>query len=260
MEAKKSYNRVIPLDCKRTGFCSAYEKELETLLKRMAVSFPETGYYQGMNCIGGFLLKYTQDFDTSKKVFNFLMEKRLSQYFSHDFQNLKQLFFVSKRIFELYCPRFFTHFNNKNIGTEYFMSPILLTLFSGSLQFIENYSLVADVFDIIFAKGWPGFFQVLVVFISKVEDKLLNLDYDEILNYLKEDFYSELISFNFSSLKREIGKYSIPKSLLMALRVQYADTTYAIDSFWNSYYEKKRTSKRYQGPQILAPPERLKVE
>lgn len=245
---------MIPLDCKRTGFCNTYEKELEQLLKRMAVSFPETGYYQGMNCIGGFLLKYTDDFETSKTVFSFLMEKRLSQYFSHDFQNLKQLFFVSKKIFELYCPRFHAHFTNKNIGTEYFMSPILLTLFSGSLQFIENYSLVADVFDVIFANGWPGFFQVLVVFVSKVEDKLLRLDYDEILSYLKEDFYSELISFNFSSLKKEIGKYSIPKSLLMALRVQYADTTYAIDSYWNAFYEKKRIARNYSRQLISAPP------
>ena len=72
-----SPEKLIKLDCRRTGFCNHFQGDLEKLLHEVARKFPKTGYYQGMNCIGGFLLKYTSDYHFALKVFNFLMEKRL---------------------------------------------------------------------------------------------------------------------------------------------------------------------------------------
>lgn len=237
-----STEKLIVLDCRRTGFCNHFREDLEQLLREVAKKFPRTEYYQGMNCIGGFLLKYTSDYDFTLKVFNFLMEKRLETYFSDDFKNLRQLLFVSEKIFELYNPNFHAHFKSKNIGTNYFMSPILLTLFTGSLQFIENFQLVATIIDIVIAEGWIGFFKVMVVIIKKVESRLIRLDYDELLKYLTKDIYEDLITFNFGSLKHEIAKLTIPKGLLEGLGLQYEDTTVIIDNYWVNFYEKRRPS------------------
>ena len=235
-----SPEKLIKLDCRRTGFCNHFQGDLEKLLHEVARKFPKTGYYQGMNCIGGFLLKYTSDYQFALKVFNFLMEKRLETYFSDNFKNLKQLLFVSEKIFELYTPKFHAHFKGKNIGTEYFMSPIVLTLFTGSLQFIENFQLVATIIDIVIAEGWIGFFKVLVVIVQKVESRLIKLDYDYLLSYLTKEIYEDLISFNFGSLKREIARLTIPKGLLQGLGTQYEDTTVIIDNYWSNFYEKRR--------------------
>ena len=237
-----SPEKLIKLDCRRTGFCNYFQSDLEQLLQEVARKFPKTGYYQGMNCIGGFLLKYTSDYQFSLKVFNFLMEKRLETYFSDNFKNLKQLLFVSEKIFELYTPKFHAHFKSKNIGTEYFMSPIVLTLFTQSLQFIENFQLVATIIDIVIAEGWIGFFKVLVVIVQKVENKAVKLDYDELLGYLTKEIFEDLITLNFGSLKHEISKLTIPKGLLTGLGTQYEDTTVIIDNYWVSFYEKRRPS------------------
>lgn len=197
-----------------------------------------------MNCIGGFLLKYSNDFDFSLLIFNYLMEKKLEKYFSHHFKNLKQLLFLSEKIFELYVPKFHNHFKSLGIGTEYFMSPIVLTLFTGSLQFIENYQLVANIIDIIIMEGWEGFFKVLVVIMQKLEKTLISKDYDKLLNYLTKEIYEDLIEFNFNSMKKEIKKISIPANLLSGLEIQYEDTTVVIDQYWINFYEKRRPSKK----------------
>jgi hypothetical protein len=241
-ELPASPEKLIKLDCRRTGFCNHFQSDLELLLQAVARKFPKTGYYQGMNCIGGFLMKYTSDYDFSLKVFNYLMEKRLEIYFSDHFKNLKQLLFVSNKIFELYTPKFHAHYKSKNIGTEYFMSPIVLTLFTQSLQFIENFQLVATIIDIVIAEGWIGFFKVLVVIVKKVESKAIKMDYDELLSYLTKEIFEDLITLNFGSLKYEISKLTIPKGLLEGLGIQYEDTTVIIDNYWISFYEKRRPS------------------
>lgn len=243
-DLESSPEKLIRLDCRRTGFCNQYKDDLERLLKNVAKKFPKTGYYQGMNCIGGFLLKYTAEFSFSVMIFNFLMEKRLEKYFSDNFKNLKQLLFVSEKIFELYTPKFHSHFKSLNIGTEYFMSPIVLTLFTGSLQFIENYQLVATIMDIIIAEGWIGFFKVLVVIMMRIEQRLIKMDYDELLSYLTKEIYEDLIQFTFNSLKKEIRKLTIPKNLLYGLEIQYEDTTVVIDNYWMDFYEKRRPSRK----------------
>ena len=243
-ELGESPEKLIKLDCRRTGFCSAYQNELENLLKEIAKKFPRTGYYQGMNCIGGFLLKYSNDYEFSLLVFNYLVENRLEKYFSQNFKNLKQLLFLSEKIFELYIPKFHSHFKSLGIGTEYFMSPIVLTLFTGSLQFIENYQLVANLIDIIIVDGWIGFFKVLVVIMQKLEKVLLKKDYDELLNFLTKELYEDLIDFNFNSIKREISKISIPENLLDGLEIQYEDTTVVIEQYWINFYEKRRPYKK----------------
>jgi hypothetical protein len=245
-ELTLSPEKLIRLDCRRTGFCNHFQSDLEKLLRVVARKFPKIGYYQGMNCIGGFLLKYTSDYKFSLKVYNFLMEKRLTTYFSDNFKNLRQLLFVSEKIFELYTPKFHYHFKSKGIGTDYFMSPIVLTLFTGSLQFIENFQLVATILDIVIAEGWIGFFKVLVVIVKKVENHLLKLDYDDLLSYLTKEIYEDLITFNFGSLKREIAKLSIPKGLLEGLGTQYEDTTVIIDNYWVKFYEKRRPSTSFK--------------
>lgn len=244
VELGESPEKLIMLDCRRTGFCSIYQKELEKLLREVALKFPRTGYYQGMNCIGGFLLKYSSDYDFSLTIFNYLVEKKLEKYFSQNFKNLKQLLFLSDKIFELYVPKFHKHFKGLGIGTEYFMSPIVLTLFTGSLQFIENYQLVANIIDIIIMDGWAGFFKVSVVIMQSLEKTLMEMKYDQLLNYLTKEIYEDLIEFSFNSIKKEIKKITIPENLLTGLEIQYEDTTVVIDQYWMNFYEKRRPVKK----------------
>lgn len=86
-----------------------------------------------MNCIGGFLINYTDSLPKSKMVFNYFIENFLEKYFLNNFAYLKQLLYVSEKIVQKYAPKFHSHLKSLQIQNEYWISPILLTLFTNGL-------------------------------------------------------------------------------------------------------------------------------
>lgn len=230
-------------DVKRTTFCYSQSQELIKLLKRVALNFPKTGYYQGMNCIGGFLLKYSGNYKKSLTVFNYLMEKRLAKYFSEKFKNAKQLFYVCERLFELYLPNFYKHLKEMNIKAEEYLLQTQLTLYTASLQYIENFKLIANIFDLVISEGWAGFFKVVIFFFRKLESHILKLNHEETLAFLQRDIYQRLINIDLDQFKQDIALFTIPKNLMMAIEYQYVDTAATVQEFWHNYYEKRRSKK-----------------
>lgn len=237
-------DEVIKKDVRRTAFAKNYSTELLKLLRKVSKNFPKTGYYQGMNNIGGFLLTYTKNYKFSVAVFNFLIEKRLSKYFSEKFKNTKQLFFVCDKLFEFYLPNFYLHLQKLNIKSGEYLTSTLLTLYTHSLQGSHTHSLVANVFDIIIAENWPGFFKILIVFYSYTEKIILKLNYEKTLKFLQNDIFDHLIEFNFKDFKANVLKINIPKNLLIALEYQYEDIGKNIETFWNEYYEKRKSMRK----------------
>lgn len=58
-----------------------------------------------MNCIGGFLLVFTDDYLSSEIIFNYLMKEKLSTYFRKNFMHLKKLLFIFERLLKIYIPK-----------------------------------------------------------------------------------------------------------------------------------------------------------
>ena len=196
-------------DVKRTTFCYSQSQELIKLLKRVALNFPKTGYYQGMNCIGGFLLKYSGNYKKSLTVFNYLMEKRLAKYFSEKFKNAKQLFYVCERLFELYLPNFYKHLKEMNIKAEEYLLQTQLTLYTASLQVSH----------------------------------ILKLIHEETLAFQQIEIYQRRINIVLDEFKQDIALFTIPKNLMMAIEYQYVDTAATVQEFWHNYYEMRRAKK-----------------
>lgn len=231
-------------DVKRTNFCMSQKNDLIKLLKRVSLNFPKTGYYQGMNCIGGFLLKYSANYKTSLRIFNYLMEKRLSKYFTESFKHAKQLFYVCERLFELYLPSFYQHIKNIGLLAQDYLLKNHLTLFTACLQYIENFSLTANIIDLVIAEGWGGFFKVMIFFFKKLENKIIKMNYEKAVVYLKEDIYQSLVNIDLETFKDDISNIYIPKNLMMAIEYQYVDTGATVEEFWHDYYEKRKSSKK----------------
>lgn len=236
--------KLIIKDVNRTNFVKKYKQDLTKLLKKVSKNFPKTGYYQGMNCIGGFLLEYTGNYKISLTIYNYLLEKLLNKYFAEKFKNTKQLFYVCEKLFELYLPNFYMHLEKLNIRSGEYLVQLSVTLLTGSLQYIQNFSLVANIFDVVIAENWPGFFKILIVVFSRLEHIILKLNHEKTLAFLQREIYDELIQFNFKSLKKEISKLKIPKNLLITLEYQYVDTAAAVENFWKEYYDKRRSTRR----------------
>ena len=178
---------ILEMDVKRTSFARYNSDKLRRLLFEVSENHPGTGYYQGMNCIGGFLLNYTDDYNLSKKVFSFLIKKQLEVYFGNNFARVKKLLYIAERIIKLKLPRISEYLNQMQIGNEFYLSPLILTVFASSLQFIDNYTLVAKIYDLFIADGWVGFFKVFILLFSKLEKKIMILDHDKLFEFLNKN-------------------------------------------------------------------------
>lgn len=229
---------VLRMDVKRTNFARMNSDKLEKLLLEIAGHHPSTAYYQGMNCIGGFLLNYSDDYLLSKKVFSFLVKKRLEVYFLNSFSRLKRLLYIAERIIKIKLPALDKHFETLEITTEFYLSPLILTVFSASLQFIDNYNLVAKIFDIFIAKGWPAFFKVFVWVFSRLQKKLLSMNYENILQFLNKDIYEAIFLLDISTFKRDLDSIRINKKNLEVLGKEYDKTRKVVEEYWTNYYER----------------------
>lgn len=232
---------VLKMDVRRTSFARMNSTHLEKLLLEIADHHPSTAYYQGMNCIGGFLLNYTDNYVLSKKVFSFLVKKRLEVYFLNSFSRLKKLLFIAERIIKTKLPELNDYFAQLQITTEFYLSPLLLTIFSASLQFIDNYNLVAKIFDIFIADGWPAFFKVFVWVFSRLQKKLFQMNYEKILQFLNKEIHEAIFCLDISNFKKELDEIKINKSLIASLEREYDRTRKVVEEYWNNYYEKKKS-------------------
>ena len=230
----------IAMDVKRTNFAKFSKESLEKLLVDVACLFPQTTYYQGMNCIGGFLLNYLDDFETAKLVFVYLMRKRLEIYFLNNFARLKKLLYIAERFIQIHVPKLHAYLLELNIGNEFYISPIILTVFTSSLQFIENYSLVSKIIDIFIVEGWVGFFKVLVHVMKLLEKKVLEKDYDQVLEFLNKNIYEFLFLQKLENIKADVQKINIVKSDLEKLDLEYNRTRQVVEKYWSDYFERKR--------------------
>lgn len=235
---------VILKDVKRTTFCHSQKNDLIKLLKRVSLNFPKTGYYQGMNCIGGFLLKYSGSYKTSLQIFNYLMERRLNKYFAEKFKNAKQLFYVCERLFELFLPNFYAHLKKMNIRAEEYLLQTHLTLYTASLQYIGNFSLIANIFDLVIAEGWGGFFKIIIFVFKKLESRIIKMKHEKTMAFLQREIYESIVDIDIENFKDDISSFTIPKNLMMAIEYQYVDTAAIVQEFWNNYYDKRRSSRK----------------
>lgn len=237
---------ILEMDVKRTNFARYNSEKLHKLLWEISGNHPGTSYYQGMNCIGGFLLNYTDDYNLSKKVFSFLVKKKLEVYFGNNFARVKKLLYVAERIIKIKLPRINDYLKQLHIGNEFYLSPLILTIFSSSLQFIDNYTLVAKIYDLFIADGWVGFFKVFILLFSKLEKKIVNLDYDKLLAFLNKDLYETIFCINISNLKSLANEIKISKQLIHTLEREYDKTRKVVEEYWASYYNRKRQAKQDQ--------------
>ena len=153
----------IKLDVNRTNFVPLNLRSiLENILVSTSQEFTLLSYYQGMNYICGFILSFTQDKEQTLKIFNYLICKKMDIYFRNNFANLRKMLFISEHLVRKYNPTFDEHLSRCSVTTDYYLSSFLLTLFTNSLPQIDNFAIIARVFDILISMGWLGVYKFVV--------------------------------------------------------------------------------------------------
>ena len=255
---ERELNNIISLDVKRTfnDKKNFNRKKLERILRN--ISNPEMGnfsYYQGLNYIASYFLLLFKDneLDTNNVLITVLY-KNFIPYVDKDLNGLKKLFFFLKRMMKLCLPDFTNYLENElKLDINIIFATWVLTLFTTTIQFFEKSFLLDEIIDIFVGKGWPGFFQIVLVIFDEFQDKVEGFSYEELLVVLTDlpktnfiliskgkniDGFGEGFSF-----KKKIKKFKyINNSQIAYFGGEYSLIMEKLEQFW---FQLNRKVKKY---------------
>lgn len=183
-------DHIIALDVKRTHAERADfdHLSLERILRN--INHSEMGrfsYYQGLNYIVAYLLDLVENKETTYCLSMRLLESEFRQYVDETMQNLNQLFYIFRRILDIFLPKISRHIEkNENMQTSVIYANWFLTIFTTLKQQKREIHLLDQIFDVFISKGWAGFFRCLLVLLYYCEDQILSLRSEQLIVFLTD--------------------------------------------------------------------------
>ncbi|CDH12874.1 uncharacterized protein ZBAI_04660 [Zygosaccharomyces bailii ISA1307] len=241
-DTASSHESSIRRDMKRTKFIP--ERKFESLfnvIKVYSVFDPDVGYTQGMAFIVTPLLLNTE---TEAEAFGLLVRLMknygLRNMYLPEMPGLMLMLYQFDRLLEEHSPQLYNHLTRQGVRSSMYATQWFLTFFAYKFPL----GFVLRIYDIVFVEGVESFLKFAVNLMLKNIDNLLDLQFDRLLDFLKEElFYYYLKTHveqrkngknedndNESVLKREItSTSSSPK------RADIQDDEYDIDQFvWDA--------------------------
>ena len=207
------------VDRTRTGILTADEKrQLELLLTYYCKEF-NTSYKQGMNeIVAPFFLMTRQgvSLQMTYLLFKSFLHKFLPTMFADKhFKPLQAMFLIFKLILRYFDPRLSAFFVLNNIEPQLFVTPWLLTLFSGKINNMQAlYMLWKEVIienDVIF----PLFISISIILYYK--DKLVSCTDKIVPQFISQIFFDDIHELREIITKARERKNTLPYSILIKL-------------------------------------------
>lgn len=159
--------------------------ELASLLRAHASLFPEVGYCQGMNFVGGFLLLAAGNAADGPKDAFFLLVQLMVKYranllFCDGLPLLKLHTFQFRVLLERFFPDVHKHFVDKQITPELYLTKWILTMFTQPLPFHS----AARVWDLIVCDGLQALVSIALASVKLLRARLLREDTEGLMELL----------------------------------------------------------------------------
>ncbi|WVF66115.1 hypothetical protein IAT40_000854 [Kwoniella sp. CBS 6097] len=161
------------------------QEGLFMVVKAYSLYDPEVGYTQGLAFIVAALLLNMPDEEAFCVLVRLMDSYNLRSHYTAEMQGLQLRLFQFDRLVEEILPLLHTHFVRKGVKSSIYAAQWFMTLFSYRFPL----SLVYRVLDIVFAEGIEAIFRFSLALLKKSEDKLLELEFEHILNFLQSDLF-----------------------------------------------------------------------
>ena len=181
---------VIDLDTQRTLFnknCNVEEKRksLNNILKTSIMLSEKGCYCQGMNFVGAFILKISEDEEESfyliMGLFKYTDYKSI---FVKDLSKLRLFFNIFDVILKLYIPTLESYFIENKVAANYYLSAWFIALFTSLTKQENKLDAFVKIFDLFIIDGWKAIFNISMDILRKNEEILLTLKNEGLLHYL----------------------------------------------------------------------------
>ena len=187
LDKEKSIN-LIDLDIERTfSSLGVFKNEsqlgnnLREILRIFVVARPDIGYVQGLSYIAGTLLMQMDKFLSFVCFMNIILSPNILPFYRLDEINIKKRLDLFSEIFKLNLPKLFLHFQENEVFPEHYLLEWFMTLFTRNL----NIELALRIWDIYMIEGIFALYKSSIVIFILDEKKLMNMDFVEIMNFLK---------------------------------------------------------------------------
>ena len=187
LDKEKSIN-LIDLDIERTfSSLGVFKHEsqlgnnLREILRIFVVARPDIGYVQGLSYIAGTLLLEMDKFASFVCFMNIILSPNILPFYRLDEVNIKKRLDLFNEIFKLNLPKVYLHFQENEVFPEHYLLEWFMTLFTRNL----NIELALRIWDIYMIEGIYVLYKTAIVIFSLDEKKILNMDFAEIMNFLK---------------------------------------------------------------------------
>ncbi|KIR92732.1 hypothetical protein I304_03311 [Cryptococcus deuterogattii CBS 10090] len=180
LKLSSPHEKAIMKDLNRTFPNHKYFKEgggvgqegLFMVVKAYSLYDQEVGYTQGLAFIVAALLLNMPDEEAFCVLVRLMDSYNLRSHYTAEMQGLQLRLFQFDRLVEEILPLLHTHFVRKGVKSSMF--PL---------------SLVYRVLDIVFAEGIEAVFRFSLALLKKSEEKLVQLDFEQILHFLQADLF-----------------------------------------------------------------------
>jgi hypothetical protein len=181
---ESSEARQIDLDIGRTfphieGFD---EDGLGRILKAYSALRADVGYCQGMNFVAALLLVVLEREEAAFHAFARLMDDYdLAGFYRKSFPLMRRYVLATDRLLLFEAPLIRTHFEKEGIQPYLYLHEWFLSLFVDCMPPV----VVLDIFDAIMDKGLLIVVPIVVAIMSKFQEKLLSMKFEDIFKFLK---------------------------------------------------------------------------
>ncbi|GCF01143.1 GTPase-activating protein [Zygosaccharomyces mellis] len=234
-DTESPHENSIRRDMKRTKFIPENRFEnLFNVIKVYSVFDPDVGYTQGMAFIVTPLLLNTETEAEAFSLFVKLMKGYgLRRMYLPEMPGLMLMLYQFDRLLEENSPQLYNHLTRQGIRSSMYATQWFLTFFAYKFPL----EFVLRIYDIVFVEGMESFLKFAVNLMLKNIDNLLDLQFDKLLDFLKDELFFYYLKVNVEQRKmdsedsRTVLKKEISSADSSQKGIALEDEEYDVDQF-----------------------------
>ena len=184
LKDKEKTINMIELDIERTfpylGLFkgkSPMSEDLREILRVFVISRPDIGYIQGLSFIAGILLLNMDKFKAFISLMNLILNPIILPFYKMKNEAIQLRLKLFKQVFYYNLPELCAHFDEVGLLPENYFLSWNMTLFTKDVKL----ELANRIWDIFMIEGIKAIYSAGVIFLSHFEEKLMNMDFVEIM-------------------------------------------------------------------------------
>ncbi|EDO19501.1 hypothetical protein Kpol_1018p29 [Vanderwaltozyma polyspora DSM 70294] len=188
LKLESTEESIIRRDLKRTTFIPPEKVEsLFNVIKVYSLFDTEVGYTQGMAFIvTPLLLNCDTEADAFGLLISLMKNYGLREFFLPGMPGLMLMLYQFDRLVEENSPLLYNYLGRQGIRSTMYATQWFLTFFAYKFPLC----FVLRIFDIVFVEGVESILKFAVILMLKNEEEILNLKFDQLLDFLKTGLFS----------------------------------------------------------------------